>query len=127
MFKNKRKKNMFAKRIFSLFDLKYKGVLDFGDLLCSTLKLHLKTKSVVKLMLIAFLRESELRLADETLEMILDNVNADANRDGTIDKSEWRAYPICLPYPFFLCSLIVLGLMYFEYRLVASCIWAFKF
>ncbi|KAL4587434.1 hypothetical protein LXL04_000305 [Taraxacum kok-saghyz] len=81
MFKNKRKKNMFANR--------------------------------VKLMLIALLRESELRLAYETLEMILDNVNADANWDGTIDKSAWRAYPMCL--------------VYFEYRLVASCIWAFKF
>ncbi|KAL4570551.1 hypothetical protein LXL04_026207 [Taraxacum kok-saghyz] len=116
MFKNKRKKNLFANRIFSLFDVKHKGVIDFGDFVRSLDVFHPKApfedkinfsfklydldgtgfieRHEVKLMLVALLRESELRLADETLEMILDNtfLDADANRDGKIDKSEWRAY-----------------------------------
>ncbi|CAI9260055.1 calcineurin B-like protein 9 [Lactuca sativa] len=116
LFKNKRKKNLFANRIFSLFDVKHKGVVDFGDFVRSLDVFHPKApledkinfsfklydldgtgfieRHEVKLMLIALLRESELRLADETIEMILDNTfsDADANRDGKIDKSEWQAY-----------------------------------
>ncbi|CAH1415318.1 unnamed protein product [Lactuca virosa] len=116
LFKNKRKKNLFANRIFSLFDVKHKGVVDFSDFVRSLDVFHPKApledkinfsfklydldgtgfieRHEVKLMLIALLRESELRLADETIEMILDNtfLDADANRDGKIDKSEWQAY-----------------------------------
>ena len=31
LFKNKRKENLFANRIFDLFDVKKRGVIDFGD------------------------------------------------------------------------------------------------
>ncbi|KAI3812760.1 hypothetical protein L1987_17472 [Smallanthus sonchifolius] len=49
---------------------------------------------MVKQMLIELLHESELNLADENLEAILDNTfsEADGDRDGKIDKSEWRSF-----------------------------------
>ncbi|KAI3710559.1 hypothetical protein L2E82_40342 [Cichorium intybus] len=121
LFQNKRKKNLFANRIFYLFDVKHKGVIDFSDFVKSLDVFHPKApledkinfsfklydldgtgfieRREVKLMLIALLRESELKLADETIEMILDNTfsEADANRDGKIDKSEWHAYVIKNP------------------------------
>nr|GMD95415.1 calcineurin B-like protein 1 [Ipomoea batatas] len=31
LFKNRKKENLFANRIFDLFDVKRKGVIDFGD------------------------------------------------------------------------------------------------
>ncbi|TXG51241.1 hypothetical protein EZV62_023765 [Acer yangbiense] len=33
LFKNRKKENLFANRIFDLFDVKRKGVIDFSDLL----------------------------------------------------------------------------------------------
>ncbi|XP_071701763.1 calcineurin B-like protein 9 [Rutidosis leptorrhynchoides] len=116
MFKNKRKKNLFANRIFALFDVKHKGVIDFSDFVRSLNVFHPQApledkidfsfklydldgtgfieRHEVKQMLIALLRESELKLADETIEMILDHTfsDADGDRDGKIDKSEWHAY-----------------------------------
>nr|KAJ0216140.1 hypothetical protein LSAT_V11C300145350 [Lactuca sativa] len=42
LFKNKRKKNLFANKIFSLFDVKHKGVVDFGDFVRSLYMFHPK-------------------------------------------------------------------------------------
>lgn len=116
LFKNKKKQNLFANRIFALFDVKHKGVIDFGDFVRSLNVFHPKApledkinfsfklydldgtgfieRREVKQMLIALLHESELKLADETIEMILDNTfsEADGDRDGKIDKSEWMAF-----------------------------------
>ncbi|KAG6500013.1 hypothetical protein ZIOFF_039827 [Zingiber officinale] len=112
-------------KIFNLFDVKQKGVIDFGDFVRAlnvfhpnaphedkvdfSFKLydldgtgfierkeerHLLSEELVKQMLIALLSESEMRLADEVVESILDKTfqEADANQDGKIDKTEWENF-----------------------------------
>ncbi|KAL9269917.1 Calcineurin B-like protein [Drosera capensis] len=139
LFKNKKKENLFANRIFDLFDANHKGVIDFGDFVRSLTVFHPNAskedkidftfklydldgtgfieRHEVKQMLIALLCESDMKLADETIEVILDKVSsglqfpgsfvggnrlqllrvetfedADVNRDGKIDRAEWQQY-----------------------------------
>ncbi|PKA58885.1 Calcineurin B-like protein 1 [Apostasia shenzhenica] len=116
LFKNRKKENLFANRIFDLFDVKQKGVIDFCDFVRSLNVFHPNAtqeekmdfsfklydldgngfieRKEVKQMLIALLSESDMRLADETIELILDKTfsDADVNRDGKIDKSEWQNF-----------------------------------
>ncbi|ONL99909.1 calcineurin B-like1 [Zea mays] len=108
LFKNQRKENLFANRIFDLFDVKKRGVIDFGDFVralnvfhpnipmeekvdCSLNYLTVSFKlydmdgtgfierKEVKQMLIALLGESEMRLSDEIIETILDKTFSDAD------------------------------------------------
>ncbi|KMT11846.1 hypothetical protein BVRB_5g105420 [Beta vulgaris subsp. vulgaris] len=116
LFKNKKKENLFANRIFDLFDVKRKGVVDFGDFVRVLNVFHPNAsqedkidftfrlydldgtgfieRDEVRQMLIAILYESELKLADETIEVILDKTfqEADVNQDGKIDRSEWHQF-----------------------------------
>ncbi|KAK4751722.1 hypothetical protein SAY87_020520 [Trapa incisa] len=116
LFKNRKKENLFANRIFDLFDVKKKGFIDFGDFVRSLNVFHPNApleekidysfklydldgtgfieRHEVKQMLIALLCESEMKLADETVEIILDKtfMEADANQDGKIDRSEWQNF-----------------------------------
>ncbi|KAK8614147.1 hypothetical protein V6N13_122521 [Hibiscus sabdariffa] len=116
LFMNRKKENIFANRIFDLFDAKKKGVIDFGDFVRALNVFHpnasqeVKTdfafklydmdgtgfieRNEVKLMLIALLGESEMRLADEVIEVILDKtfLDADINQDGKIDIFEWQNF-----------------------------------
>ncbi|KAI9123080.1 hypothetical protein K1719_005969 [Acacia pycnantha] len=114
IFKYRKRENLFANRIFDLFDVKKKGVIDFGDFVRSLNVFHPNApqedkidfsfrlydldstgfieRQEVKQMLIALLCESEMKLADETIETILDKtfLDYDLNKDGKIDKPEWQ-------------------------------------
>ncbi|MBA0826854.1 hypothetical protein Goarm_011672 [Gossypium armourianum] len=119
LFMNKKKENIFANRVFDLFDAKKKGVIDFGDFVRALNIFHPNAsqedktdfafklydmdgtgfieRNEVKLMLIALLCESEMKLGDEIIEAILDKVrtfvtflDADINQDGKIDILEWQ-------------------------------------
>lgn len=116
LFKNRKKENLFANRLFELFDVKRKGVIDFGDFVRSLNIFHPNAsqedkisfsymlydldgtgfieRHEVKQMLIALLCESDMNLADETIEIILDKTfsEADVNRDGKIDRTEWNNF-----------------------------------
>jgi serine/threonine-protein phosphatase 2B regulatory subunit len=88
--------NIAFPQIFDMFDVKRKGVIDFGDFVRSLNVFHPNAsledkidftfrlydmdctgyieRQEVKQMLIALLCESEMKLADETIEIILDKV-----------------------------------------------------
>ncbi|KAF3340441.1 calcineurin B-like protein 9 [Carex littledalei] len=116
LFKNSKKENLFANRIFQLFDLKHRGALDFSDFVKSLNVFHPHTsleekvnfefklydlddtgfieRTEVKEMLYALQKESEIRLSDATVETILDKTfqDIDGNQDGKIDKDEWSHF-----------------------------------
>ncbi|XP_024985886.1 calcineurin B-like protein 1 [Cynara cardunculus var. scolymus] len=116
LFENRKKDDIFASRIFDLFDVKKKGVIDFGDFVRSLNVFHPNApkedkinfsfklydihgtgfieRQEVKKMLIALLCETDLKLADEIIEKILDNTfsEIDEGCKGKIDESEWHTF-----------------------------------
>ncbi|CAL0331721.1 unnamed protein product [Lupinus luteus] len=116
IFKSRKEENLFANRIFDLFDVKRKGVIDFGDFVRALSVFHPNTQQQVKIdfsfrlydldgtgfierhevkqMIIALLCESEIKLTDEMIETIINKtfLAADPNQDGKIDKSEWQDF-----------------------------------
>ncbi|XP_078152174.1 calcineurin B-like protein 4 [Carex rostrata] len=116
LFQNSNKKNLFADRIFGLFDAKRKGAIEFGDFVRALSVFHPNTpksekatfafrlydlrhtgsieKVELKEMVLALLSESDLQLSEDIVEAIVDNTfkQADSNGDGKIDEEEWEEF-----------------------------------
>ncbi|XP_020234429.1 calcineurin B-like protein 4 isoform X2 [Cajanus cajan] len=116
LFRNKNKRNLFADRIFDVFDLKRNGVIEFGEFVRSLGVFHPNAaledkinfafrlydlrqtgfieREELKEMVSALLHESDLELSDDMIETIVDKTfsDADTNGDGRIDQDEWKAF-----------------------------------
>lgn len=116
LFRNSNRKNLFADRIFDLFDLKRNGVIEFEEFVRSLHIFHPDTPTAEKIafafrlydlrgtgsiereelkeMVLAILNESDLLLSDDAVEQIVDQTfkQADLNSDGKIDPEEWKSF-----------------------------------
>uniref|UniRef100_A0A1D1YBN8 Calcineurin B-like protein n=1 Tax=Anthurium amnicola TaxID=1678845 RepID=A0A1D1YBN8_9ARAE len=116
LFKNSNRKNLFADRIFDLFDIKHNGVIEFGEFVRSLNVFHPnapvadKIKFAYRLydlrqtgyiereelndMVLALLSESDLVLSDDVVQVIVDKTfsEADTKCDGRIDLDEWKEF-----------------------------------
>ncbi|XP_048127831.1 calcineurin B-like protein 4 isoform X1 [Rhodamnia argentea] len=116
LFRNRNKRNLFADRIFDLFDVKQNGVIEFGEFVRSLGVFHpdapIEDKTAfafrlydlrhtgyieqeeLKEMVLALLHESDLVLSEDVVETIVDKTfsEADAKGDGKIDQEEWEEF-----------------------------------
>ncbi|CAN6970267.1 hypothetical protein IGI04_033435 [Brassica rapa subsp. trilocularis] len=116
LFRNRNQKNLFADRIFDVFDVKRNGVIEFGEFVRSlgvfhpNAPVHEKIKFAFNLydlrqtgfiereelkeMVIALLHESELVLSEDLIEVMVDKafMEADRKKDGKIDLDEWKEF-----------------------------------
>eukprot|EP00252_Welwitschia_mirabilis_P020278 TRINITY_DN4936_c0_g1_i2.p1 TRINITY_DN4936_c0_g1~~TRINITY_DN4936_c0_g1_i2.p1 ORF type:complete len:265 (+),score=43.16 TRINITY_DN4936_c0_g1_i2:397-1191(+) len=121
LFNSTSKENLFADRVFDLFDIKRNGVIEFGEFVRSLAVFHPSTpleqkiefsfrlydlrqtgyieREEVKQMIIAILSESDVQVTDDVLEAILDKTfsDADLRHDDRIDKDEWRTFVLQNP------------------------------
>ncbi|PQQ16801.1 calcineurin B-like protein 7 isoform X2 [Prunus yedoensis var. nudiflora] len=98
LFQSSSKQNLFADRVFDLFDIKHNGVIEFGEFVRSLSIFHPNASEAekyhVKEMVSALLSESDLELSDDVIESIVDKtmVEADLKGDGKIDQEEWKEF-----------------------------------
>ncbi|CAA6671514.1 unnamed protein product [Spirodela intermedia] len=116
LFRNSNNKNLFADRVFDLFDIKRNGVIEFGEFVRSLSVFHPGAPTADKIafafrlydlrqtgcierdelkeMVLALLKESDLTLSDDVVEQIVEKTfrEADAKGDGRIDLDEWKDF-----------------------------------
>ncbi|KAM7268288.1 hypothetical protein ACFE04_010454 [Oxalis oulophora] len=116
LFRNRNMSNLFADRIFDLFDLKRNGVIEFGEFVRSLSVFHPNALVADKIafafrlydlrqtgyieweelkeMVLALLNESDLALSEDVVQQIVDKTfkDADTKGDGRIDQEEWKDF-----------------------------------
>ncbi|XP_021905163.1 calcineurin B-like protein 7 [Carica papaya] len=116
LFNNQSKQNLFADRVFDLFDIKRNGVIEFGEFVRSLSVFHPNApqaeksefafrlydlwntgyidREQLKEMVLALTRESDLGLSDDAADSIVDKtmMEADLDGDGKINPREWKEY-----------------------------------
>lgn len=121
LFRNNNKKNLFANRMFDLFDVKCDGVIEFGEFVQSLGVFHPNApveekiyfafrlydlrqtgfieQEELKEMVVALLQESDLELSDDVVQTIVDKTfsDADSKGDGKIDPEEWKEFVLKNP------------------------------